>query len=123
MRSRWVSRRVRSELGERGSITAEFATLMPALFLVLAMCLGAVQMLGQQLRLSDAAADAARAASRGDGAARVAALASRAVPNASVQLEQRGEFVCAELSSSAELGFAVLGMRLSASSCALGGGL
>lgn len=132
MRSRWDSagrpqhKRLRansSQHGERGSVTAEFAVLMPALLLVLALCLGAVQVLGQQVRLTDAAADAARAASRGDDTARVAALVARAVPGASLVLATRGEFVCAELSKAAEFGRAGLSLRIGASSCALAGGL
>lgn len=108
---------------ERGSVTAEFAVLLPALLLVLALCLGAVQLVGQQLRLSDAAADAARAAARGDDPARVAALVSRAVSGADLGLSAQGEFICAELGSAPAGGLAALGLRLTASSCALAGGL
>lgn len=108
---------------ERGSVTAEFAVLLPALLLVLAFCLGAVQLVGQQLRLSDAAADAARAAARGDDPARVAALVSRAVPGANLSLSTQAEFVCAELGSAADGGLASFGARLTASACALAGGL
>ncbi|PPL19399.1 TadE family type IV pilus minor pilin [Microterricola pindariensis] len=123
MRSPWGRAPGRRATGSRGSVTAEFAVVMPALFLVLALCLGAVSLLGQQLRLSDAAADAARAAGRGDDGARVLALVARAVPGASLGLERRGEFVCAELSSDASFGPAGFGLRLTASSCALAGGL
>ena len=97
--------------------------VMPALFLVLAMCLGALGLVGQQLRLSDAAADAARAAARGDDDARVSALVARAAPGAIVGLSHNGEFICAELSSSAALGLGGFGLRLAATSCALAGGL
>ena len=115
MRSPWGS-------AERGSVTAEFAVLLPALLLVLALCLGAVQLVGQQLRLSDAAADAARAAARGDDSARVAALVSHAVLGADLSLSTQGDFVCAELGSAPASALASLGVRLTASSCALAGG-
>ncbi|MET1019346.1 MAG: TadE family type IV pilus minor pilin [Microterricola sp.] len=108
---------------ERGSVTAEFAVLLPALLLVLALCLGAVQLVGQQLRLSDAAADAARAAARGDDPSRVAALVSHAVLGADLSLSTQGGFVCAELASAPAAGLVSFGVRLSASSCALAGGL
>lgn len=119
MRSPWVER----WRGERGSVTAEFAVLMPAVFLTLGLCIGAVQLVGQQLRLTDAAADAARAAARGDDTARVSALAARAAPGAVVSLSRSGEFVCVELSAAAEFAFGGLGLGLRASSCARDGGL
>lgn len=109
--------------GERGSVTAEFAVLVPALLLVLALCLGAVQLVGQQLRLTDAAADAARSAARGDDHVRVAALVARAAPGAALSLSVQGEFVCAELSADAGAALGSLGVHIGASSCALGGGL
>ncbi|AMB59385.1 TadE family type IV pilus minor pilin [Microterricola viridarii] len=123
MRSPWASQPGRRLAGSRGSVTAEFAVVMPALFLVLALCLGAVNLVGQQLRLSDAAADAARAAGRGDDAARVRALVARAVPGAALGLATRGEFVCADLSSQTAFGLGGFGVRMTASSCALAGGL
>ncbi|MDQ1576828.1 MAG: hypothetical protein QOH55_1978, partial [Microbacteriaceae bacterium] len=45
------------ELGARGSVTAEFAAVVPAVLLVLAACLGGIQVVGQQVRMTDAAAD------------------------------------------------------------------
>ena len=130
MRSAWGSRR-RERLGaaappgpcDRGSVTAEFATLVPAVLLVLACCLGALQVVGQQVRLTDAAADAARSLSRGDSVDRAAGLVDRAVSGASLTPERQGEFVCARLSApSAFAPFAAFGLTLRAGSCALGGG-
>ena len=109
--------------GERGSVTAEFAMVLPAVILVLACCLASVQLAGQQVRLQDAAADAARAISRGDSAGAAASRAAAAVPGATLATSTRGDMVCAHLTtrSSSPLG-TILGVRLSASSCALGGG-
>ncbi|MFC6354679.1 TadE family type IV pilus minor pilin [Luethyella okanaganae] len=109
---------------DRGSVTAEFAAVVPAVMIVLALCLGSVQIVGQQVRLVDTAADAARALARGDGPGRVAALVLRAVPGAMLDQVRDGEFVCARLS--APVAFAPLaaaGLTVSGSSCALAGGL
>ena len=107
---------------ERGSITAEFAAVLPAVILVLAGCLSCVQVAGQQLRLQDAAADAARVVARGEGQAAAAALAARLVPEASLSQSSDGDLVCVRLAApSAPFGI-LLGITLGASSCALGGG-
>ncbi|MDJ0347996.1 TadE family type IV pilus minor pilin [Cryobacterium sp. PH29-G1] len=107
--------------GDRGSTTAEFATALPAVVLVLACCLGAVQVVGVQVRLTDAAATAARALARGDTAGRAAGLVSQAVAGASLASEQRGEFVCARVAAAALPGI-FAGLTLEARSCALAGG-
>jgi hypothetical protein len=109
---------------ENGSVTAEFAAVMPAVVLVLGCCLGAVQVVGEQVRLTDAAADAARALARGDDQARVSGLVRQLVNGASLSTVRRGEFVCAQLASQKGLGpLAAVGFTLEASSCALAGGL
>jgi len=97
--------------------------VLPAVILVLGCCLGAVTVIGQQVRLTDAAADAARVLSRGDGVGQAAALVAGAVPGTRLSVEPRGDFVCARLDavSSVEL-FAKWGLTLAATSCALGGG-
>ena len=106
-----------------GSVTAEFATVVPAVLLVLACCLGALQVVGQQVRLTDAAADAARSLSRGDTVDRAAGLVRQAVKGASMTPERRGEFVCVNLRAPSSFGaFAAFGLTLRAGSCALGGG-
>ncbi|TFC93339.1 TadE family type IV pilus minor pilin [Cryobacterium sp. TMT3-29-2] len=134
MRSPWGSRRPDPGPGpgpdpdpghcDRGSVTAEFATVVPAVLLVLAICLGALQVVGQQVRLTDAAADAARSLARGDSVGRAAGLVQQAVQGASMTPERRGEFVCVNLSApSSFAAFAAFGLTLRAGSCALGGGL
>lgn len=116
--SRRVGRR------EGGSVTAEFATVLPAVILVLGCCLGAVAMVGQQVRLADSAADAARSLARGDDPAHASALAARAGSGVELITERRGEFTCAILRAPSAVGpFAALGLIVEASSCALAGGL
>lgn len=97
---------------------------MPAIILMLSCCLGAIHVVGEQVRLADASADAARALSRGDDEQRVRALVGELVPGASLGVTQRGEFVCARVATDAGAGsLAALGVRIDASSCALAGGL
>ena len=101
---------------DRGSITAEFAIALPAVMVVLALCLGGMSVAGAGLRVQDAAAAAARAAGRGDGVG----IAAQVAPGASVSQWAQGDLVCVTVSATAALGPAVF--PLSASSCALGGG-
>jgi hypothetical protein len=122
MLSLWGKRRSRPN--DSGSVTAELATVLPAVVLVLGCCLGAVQVIGQSVRLTDAAADAARALARGDDIGGVGDLVRRSVAGASVTAEHRGEFVCASLSVPSAFGpFAGFGVTVEARSCALAGGL
>jgi Flp pilus assembly protein TadG len=115
---------IRRLRGGHGSVTAEFATALPAVVLVLGCCLGAIQVVGHHVRLTDAAADAARALARGDDEARVSGLVATSVESAVLRTSRRGEFVCALLSSPAAPGpLAGFGIKLEASSCALAGGM
>lgn len=61
-------------------VTAELAVAVPAVVLVLALCLGAVRAGVDQVRCVDAARIAARAAARGDPVDRVTSLALSAAP-------------------------------------------
>lgn len=107
---------------DRGSAAAEFAVALPAVALVLAVCLGAVGASSQQLRLQDAAADAARALGRGESVGAAAARAASAAPGAALAHETRRELVCVRLTAAARGPAGISGLRLEASSCALDGG-
>ncbi len=98
-------------------MTAEFAVALPAVVLVFAACLSGMQVAGQQLRLQDAAAHAARSLARGELASAAAARASREVPGASIAPHLEGDLLCVRLSAPA-----IFGLTISASSCALAGG-
>ena len=90
------------------------------MLVVLACCLGAVQVVGQQVRLTDAAADVARLLARGDGAGPASGLLAAVAPGTALAEERQGEFVCARLSEpSAFAPFAAAGLTLAARSCAL----
>ena len=99
--------------GDRGSVTAEFAAVIPAVLLVLACCLAGLQLAGQQLRLQDAAAVTARALARGDSAP--------AYPGATVTTRVDEQLLCARLGAAS--GAPLIPLQLTAESCALKGGL
>ena len=114
-----VGRRAR----EQGSVTAEFAVAMPAVLLVLALSLSATQVAATQLRLQDAAADAARALARGETVAAVTSSLSEQVSGAALARSARGDLVCATTTARPMGLAATFGLTVSASSWAVGGGL
>lgn len=104
---------------ERGSVVAEFAVALPAVALVLLLGAGSLGACARQVRLQDAAADAARIVARGEDEGRAAAVVAAAVTGASAATGRRGDLVCVTATSAA----GVLPIELSATSCALDGGL
>lgn len=103
--------------GDAGGAAAEFAVVLPAVLLVLALCLGGVRAATVRLLAQDAAADAARSLARGDPPGSAAARVARAVPSARLSKVDRGDLVCATVTAEGAAGIPV-----SATSCALGGG-
>jgi hypothetical protein len=101
---------------EAGSVTVEFAVVLPALLLVVAGCLGVLALASDAIRLADASGVAARAAGRGDDASMVAAV-QRLVPGATWSVS-RGEFVCVHLARSSTVGPIRLAVTLASRSCA-----
>jgi hypothetical protein len=61
-------------------VTAETAIVLPVVLLVLAAAVGALMVVGSQLRCVDAAREGVRAAARGEPPAAVRSLVSRAAP-------------------------------------------
>ncbi len=105
---------------ERGSATAEFAVLIPAVCLVLAVCLSGLQLATHQLQLHDAAALAARSAGRGGDAS---AVVGQLIPGASVHNERKGNLVCVHVSAHGSPMAGLLGFgTISAMGCALADG-
>ncbi|MEV0381814.1 TadE family type IV pilus minor pilin [Nonomuraea sp. NPDC050643] len=77
----------------RGSVTAETAAMLPALMVVLAAALWAIQAVGAQLECVDAARAAARAAARGEPLDQVRDFARSATrPDAQVDVTRDLEF-------------------------------
>lgn len=79
---------------EAGSVTAEFAVLLPAVALLLALGFALVPAGIAPVRLADAAADAARLVGRGDPAGAAAARVARAAPGATISVRHEGDLVC-----------------------------
>ena len=74
--------------------TAEFAVVLPAVVLVLALSWGAMGLAWDQIRCVDAARAGARAAARGDSSRAVMQVAGRAAPSgAKVSVEPQGDLV------------------------------
>jgi hypothetical protein len=109
--------------GDRGTVTAEFAAVVPAVLLVVAAALGCLQVAGEQLRLQDATADAARSLSRGDGDAVAAARLAVMAPGARLAVSHRGDLVCVESRAESSGGVGLIfRLELQAFGCALDGG-
>jgi hypothetical protein len=108
--------------GERGSVTAEFAVVLPAVLLVLVLCVGSASVSVQRIAVQSAAASAARVAARGEAGGSAEAVASRVGSGAAVTLRRDGDFVCATVSAGASFAAArTVGIRVSGTSCALSG--
>ena len=112
---------IRRGLGDdRGSVAAEFAVALPAIMVVLMLGAGALGAGARHVRLQDAAADAARLVARGEPSARASATVTAGVSGAAVEVAHRGDLVCVSASAPA---FGAVPVMLTATSCALAGGL
>jgi hypothetical protein len=99
--------------------TAEFAVVLPAVVLVLALSLGSLGLAWDQIRCVDAARAGARAASRGDSTGAVVLAASRAAPpGAQVSMAGAGELVSVSVVSRPRVAASLLPAWLRASSTA-----
>ncbi len=88
----------RGRRAERGMVTAELAVAIPALLVVLALCLSGLGLAVDQVRCVDAARVAARAASRGDSDSQVREVATRVAPEgAQVRVRRNGTGVVVEV--------------------------
>ncbi len=102
-----------------GSATAEFAVIVPAVLLLLALTAGAVSAVGRQVRLEHAAAQASRLAARGEpdrAGEIVQAIAGGHVAGVTAD----GDLVC--VTATASPGIPLPLPELRARSCALDGG-
>lgn len=106
--------------GDRGSVTAEFAVVLPAICLVLLLGAGTLGACARQVRLQDGAADAARLVARGETVARAQGAVGAAASGAVTSIEYRDDLVC--VNASAPSGMPLLAVQLTARSCALAGG-
>jgi Flp pilus assembly protein TadG len=102
---------------DAGSVTAEFAVVLPAVLAIVALAVGAVGASAQSVRLADAAAVAARQTARGDldsVPGTLAALAPGALSTSSVE----GAIVCLTVTRPVSLGPLSGVVTLRARSCA-----
>lgn len=105
---------------DRGSVTAEFAVVVPAALLVVMLCVATLLAAGTQIRLEHAAAQAARLVARGEDEERARSAVAAAVPGAGLQLRGDGDLICAVASAAANVPLPLPPLR--AESCALAGG-
>jgi len=93
--------------------------VLPAVVIVLAVALGAMQVAGEQSRLQSAASDAARSLGRGDtsGFEAVRLVSARA----SIVESQHDDLACVTVTAPANLS-AFIRVTLSANACALDDG-
>jgi len=97
-----VLRRVRGSRSQEGSVTAEFAMLLPPVLLVFLLGISLVGTVHAQLRCVDAAREGARLAARGEERARVVATAESLAPSgADATLERSGDFVVVTVTATA----------------------
>ncbi|WP_157602472.1 TadE family type IV pilus minor pilin [Rathayibacter sp. Leaf296] len=113
-----AGRAVRRAAEEDGSASAELAVVLPAVVVVLALCLGSVAASAQYVRLVDAAADSARSSARGDDPAGPVA---RVDAEAAVAVSEEGDLVCVRVAARLRP-LPVLEVPVEVRSCALGGG-
>lgn len=113
------SRCDRAGSGDRGSVTVEFAVVLPVVALVLTLLVAAVLVVDGQGRLQSAAAVAARGVGRGDDAVGLAA-AERIAPGSSVTVRRTTDLVCVDATRGGTGPFAVLPLRATACAAARG---
>lgn len=107
-----------SSHGERGSVTAELVVALPAVALVLALCLGGVRLGMHAMGAQDAAAVAARSLARGEPESAAAARSARVAPGAALSISRRDGLVCV---TATVTGVTALPLPVSGSACALEG--
>lgn len=111
-----------ASVGDRGSVAAELALALPAVVLALLLGAGALGAASRQVALQDAAADAARLLGRGQSQGDASHAVTAQVPGADLSSRAAGDLVCVTATSEVRIGGAVR-VPLSASACALAGGL
>lgn len=105
---------------DRGSVTVEAAVALSALVVVLVLCLAGIALVVAQVRVTDAAAEAARLAARGDDDAARAAVAQLAPAGSEVHLSggsSGGDLVTARVAAP-PLGGLLPGVHVSAAAVA-----
>ena len=109
----------RAGLCERGSVTAEFAVVLPAVAMILAISLGSLSAQVERMRLVSVAAGLARAVGRGEAEALALARFEPSLAGRKVAFSAEQDLVCAEVSVNFTiLGLPGQGLRLADRECA-----
>ena len=103
---------------EQGSATAEFAVVLPAVVLVIALTIGGLAAAGRQVRLEHGAAQAVRLAARGESDVRVGAIVATIAGGSIDSVSRDGALVCVVASAPAGVPLPLPDLR--ARACALG---
>lgn len=110
---------IRPPRGERGSVTAEFAVVVPAVVLVVLLVVAALSASALQVRLEHGAAQGARLAARGESGERVRTAVVAVAGSAGVTVRDEGDHVCVGATASAPVPMLP---EMTADACALSGG-
>lgn len=110
-----MTQRATSELG---SVTAEFAIVLPTVFLLLGISLGAVAAQVERIKLVSVAAGLARAVARGEPEHQAREVFASQLVGKSVVFSVEGLLLCAEVSRNVALpGLPNLPLRLADREC------
>lgn len=101
---------------DRGSVTAEFAITLPIVGSVIAICVVAIGLSAQQLRLNSVSAEIARSEARGEG--QTSRLLDTIGYPVSVQHSREGDVQCVQLTANPAAGV-LSTVTITAGSCAL----
>lgn len=102
---------------DAGGASVEFALVLPALVLLLAVVVGAASVATTAVRVADAAAVVSRQVARGDAASAPATLAEL-VPGAAMTTHPVGGLVCVEVTVDARLAGPVTTVPVASRGCA-----
>lgn len=101
---------------ERGSVTAEFAIVLPVVVAVLGLVIASISLASHRISLVSLTAEAARLEARGD-TAQARRVLERAVPGASVSRASKNGLHCVTMRARPAGGL-LHGITISATSCA-----
>ncbi|MEN9749603.1 MAG: hypothetical protein RL149_681 [Actinomycetota bacterium] len=109
----------KSQTSDGGSVTAEFAVVLPAVFMVISIAIGALSLQVERMRLVGLAAELARASGRGESEQTIRQLYGERIGGSKVDYSSDGLFSCVEVSTEVELlGLPTFTLRLADRECA-----
>ena len=104
---------------DAGAVTAEFAVVLPTVFMIMAISLATLSAQLERFKLVSVAGMISRAAARAEPLDSVKAVFAEQLEGRGLTIESKGTMVCAEVSQALEI--AVLpdfGLRLAETQCA-----